>query len=319
MFGKRGIGCLALVAAALLSACASKPSAPPTLSAPIAPATPRPVPPAGAAANLVIPPVGADGSYATINRGLSSDQTVWHVRSAFNVAALNCPGAQGKAIAAGYNQLLHKQRKVLKTAYSGSAKAHSSAASFDTHATRVYNFFAQPSATAAFCRVSEAGIAEANETADFRQYAAAALPRLEAPFLDFYRRYDDYRRDLAAWTAGNGRIAKPVATASAQPAIARPPIPQAAPAASAAPTAGSAAWRVQLGAFSSEKGALSSWSEARAKVSAFASLEPKLENVPAKSLVRLQAGPVRDRAEANKLCATAIAAGQNCLPVAPSL
>jgi len=302
-----------LAAATLLAACASKPPATPTIATPVAPPpTPRPVPPAGAAASLVIPPVGADGHYITINNGLTAEQTMWHVRSAYNVAALNCVGAEGANIVTAYNHLLHKQEKPLKAAYTASRKAHSSATAFDSHVTRVYNFFSQPSVKSEFCRIAQSSIAEANTTSDFRQFAISALPRLEAPFLDFYRRYDEYRRDLAAWTAGQATGARQVQTAAAA-APSRAPAP-AAPAA----VVTAAAWHVQLGAYSSEQGARSSWSEVRAKVSALAALQPKYEKVPAKSLVRLQAGPVADKATANSLCAAAIAAGQNCLPVAPT-
>ena len=56
--------------------------------------------------------------------------------------------------------------------------------------------------------------------AEFTAFAAAALPRLEAPFTDVYRAYDGYRRDLAAWQAqyGTGSYA---ATDGAQ--VAAPP------------------------------------------------------------------------------------------------
>ena len=304
-----------LMVAASLSACASKPVVTASPKPTVVPATPRPTPPNGTASNLVIPPVGADGSYATINRGIGADETVWHLRSALNVAALNCRGTQGLAIVAGYTDLLDNQRKPLKAAYAASAKAQSSAAKFDAHVTRVYNFFAQPPAQQDFCRIAQTVVVEANATspADFKSFAARALPRLETPFTDFYRRYDDYRRDLAAWAARNSAGAPQTQLAAATPAPARRA------AAPIAPAVAVAGWRVQLGAFSSEESALSSWTEVRGRISALSDLEPRLEKVPAKQLVRLQAGPLRDKAAANSVCATAIAAGQNCLPVAPTL
>ena len=36
----------------------------------------------------------------------------------------------------------------------------------------------------------------------FADWAAAALPRLDQPFVDFYEAYDRYRTDLVAWQAG---------------------------------------------------------------------------------------------------------------------
>ena len=82
----------ALVACGLLAVLSSAPvSSEPAAPAPrTAEATPyRPLPPNGAAYAMTIPAVGADGVRRTINTGLDRDDTIWHVRSAWNVAALN--------------------------------------------------------------------------------------------------------------------------------------------------------------------------------------------------------------------------------------
>ncbi len=74
---------------------------------------------------------------------------------------------------------------------------------FDDDMTRLYNFWAQPAAHAAFCREADAVLRDAAvvEPSDFGQFAAAALPRLERPFLTFFAAVDRYRADLAAWRA----------------------------------------------------------------------------------------------------------------------
>jgi cell division septation protein DedD len=100
-----------------------------------------------------------------------------------------------------------------------------------------------------------------------------------------------------------------------KPAQAAPaPKPAAAKAAAAAarPAGG---WRVQLGAFSSAANAQRQWGTLKGKVGSFASLQPNF--VAAGSVTRLQAGPVPNRAAADKLCAAAKAAGSACFPVAP--
>jgi TPR repeat protein len=96
---------------------------------------------------------------------------------------------------------------------------------------------------------------------------------------------------------------------SSKPALAAP---AARPAAAKAPAGG---WRVQLGAFSSAANAQRQWGSLKGKVGAFASLQPNF--VPAGAVTRLQAGPVPNRAAADRLCAAAKAAGSACFPVAP--
>lgn len=116
-------------------------------------------------------------------------------------------------------------------------------------------------------------------------------------------------------------------TAKPSPQITRTDLPPSKPAAAAAvkPTqirtsAAAAArpaggWRVQLGAFSSAANAQRQWGSLKGKVGAFASLQPNF--VPAGAVTRLQAGPVANRAAADRLCAQAKAAGSACFPVAP--
>lgn len=179
------------------------------------PAPPRPLtppqPPAGASAGLAIPRKDVQGRYVTPNLGLGPAATMWHVRSALNVAALGCRGPQEATLIADYNRLLSDKRAVLAAAFArteADARASEGKAWRDAHdrqMTRVYNFFAQPPAKVGFCAVAVTVAAEAAATpaAAFETFARAALPRLEAPFLDFYVRYDAYRVELAAWRAAN--------------------------------------------------------------------------------------------------------------------
>lgn len=162
-------------------------------------ARPMPRPPASAAPNLTLPAQLADGSYATPNRNLSEAATIWHVRSALNVAVLGCP--QGTALAASYNQLLRVQRDPFKRAH---ATLTAENRNLDATMTRVYNYFSQPPAQRDFCPVATALLAKAVATppADFADFAREALPQLDAPFIAFYRAYDAYRADLALWRTG---------------------------------------------------------------------------------------------------------------------
>lgn len=196
-----------ILAASLLAGCATQQvaKAPPEKT----PVSSRPRAPYGASDNLVTPPLAPDGRYATINHGIGEAETLWHLRAALNVAALGCRGTAEKSIVASYNKFLQRHKKALAAAYAAEKRGYRDrqAVGFDAHMTRVYNFFAQPPAQAPFCREAAAVSAEAATVpqAGLQAFAQSALPRLEAPFTQFYRAYDDYRRALAAWEARHGR------------------------------------------------------------------------------------------------------------------
>jgi cell division septation protein DedD len=97
----------------------------------------------------------------------------------------------------------------------------------------------------------------------------------------------------------------PVRTAAAAPAPVR-----VVPAAAAG-----GRWRVQLGAFGGAGGAQRAWGSLKSRVGALAALQPQY--VPAGAVTRLQAGPLANRAAADRICSAAKAAGSACFPVAP--
>ncbi len=72
--------------------------------------------------------------------------------------------------------------------------------------TRVYNYFALPPAQDRFCDAALVVSAEAlaPETTDLDLFAMQALPRIEREFETFFRAYEQYRTDLAAWDARYG-------------------------------------------------------------------------------------------------------------------
>src|SRR3546814_17542990 len=82
--------------------------------------------------------------------------------------------------------------------------------------TLLYNYFAQPPALPGFCRAASAEVIRlsAIPPADFEAHAGQALARLEAPIVDFYRAYHQYREDLAAWRATHGKEAAAASAAS---------------------------------------------------------------------------------------------------------
>ena len=195
---------------------------------------PMPVAPAMVAASFATPPRAADGRYATPNRDLSAPEALWHLRVALNVAALGCRDADEVATVAGYNALLARGRDPLAAAQAGMAivyrQRHGAAAQArnDDAMTRLYNFFAQPTGHDGFCAAAKAVLLEAAvvEPAALNDYAIAALPRLEAPFLAFFATWDGYRTAMAGWQARHAPARAPVlATASAAPIVPAPAAP----------------------------------------------------------------------------------------------
>jgi hypothetical protein len=171
----------------------------------------RPIQPAGWKYVMAIPPVGADGVRQTVNTGLDENETIWNLRSVWNVAALNCLAGEHEPILAGYSALLKKNAKKLSAVnaaldkkyrtFEGSVSAGRKAR--EVHMTQVYNYFATPAAIPNMCNVA---LAVSNEylqdpPKDLAAFAAATLPRFEAVYLDFFNAYDRYRAESAAWDA----------------------------------------------------------------------------------------------------------------------
>ncbi len=102
----------------------------------------------------------------------------------------------------------------------------------------------------------------------------------------------------------------PAPTAAPAPA---PTPTAAAPVATAAPVQAvvSGDWRVQLGAFSDENKAKNLWNSLEGRVSALTGLQPYL--VKAGGITRLQAGPFATKAQAESMCSSIKAAGNDCI------
>lgn len=137
------------------------------------------------------PPIVASRPSAPINANLSANEALWHVRSALNVAALSCRTAKTSGVAPAYNRMLARHKGVLATANAAEVAPYKArygakwSGAYDVHATRLYNFFAMPTAQVQFCAAAGQVLAKANAmTPDaIIGYAPAALAHLEAPFL----------------------------------------------------------------------------------------------------------------------------------------
>ncbi len=234
----------ALGASALLAGCAAKAPPPPPPPPPppvVVVIPPKPAPPRGAAPGMAVPAIGPDGVRQTINAHLSAAQTTWHLRSALNVAALNCLSANDMEILAGYKILLKTHAKALTAAnraIDSEFKAKYGEAWLrprETYMTQVYNYFALPPTRIEFCTAARtiASQIKTVKKGELDAFAGRSLPQLETIYEGFYRDYDKYRGALASWEA---QYAPYLASGTAAPAPA--PTTVTVPALSPAPVAG---------------------------------------------------------------------------------
>ena len=203
----------AAAAATLLAACATPPPPPPP--PPVVEAIPyRPIPPGGASYAMDIPILGADGVRQTVNTGLNNDETLWHFRSGWNVAALNCLDAEHQPILDGYGAFLRKYARrltatntAIDTQFRGQYPTRNAAIKArEAFMTQVYNYFAMPPARADFCNVT---LAIANEylaapPEDIGEFATVRLALIDTVFERFFQAYEQYRIDSAAWDTRYG-------------------------------------------------------------------------------------------------------------------
>lgn len=214
----------ALALAGALTSCAHRPQV--VEAPPPAPVPPRPVL-ATAYQSVRVPPAAPDGGYLTINHGIGPERTIWHVRAALNVAAISCRGPESAALVAAYNGLLASHKALLgkaNTAVEAEFKTQGTdwQDAHDRYMTRLYNFFAMPQASTAFCAVAATLAPRARETDDaaFPAFAETALVELETPFLTVYRTIDDYKVQVADWDARYGPDAPQTAAAATSPSAA---------------------------------------------------------------------------------------------------
>lgn len=177
----------------------------------------KPVPPEWASPNLNYKSLGADGLRVSVNRNISAAQALWNLRSGYNVAALNCRNARHADILVHYRTFLKAHAKTLR-ATNAKVDAEFRAkhgAGFVKHRekfmTEVYNHFAIPPVQPAFC---DAALAMSKDAAKVKSvnlmaFATTALPSLEIVFDDFYKRYDHYKVEMAAWETKWGKDAVP--------------------------------------------------------------------------------------------------------------
>ena len=203
---------------AALAACATTP--PPPAPPPPPPPPPvavveaepipyRPIPPRGAAYRMDIPARNAAGQRLTVNHDLDESETVWHMRSAWNVAALNCLGPNDKQITDAYGAFLKKfpnglaaANRELDQRYRNQFGAgNAGIRAREEHSTQVYNYFTLPGARTDLCAVARQVAADFEnwEGDDVKAYSALHLPLFEKTYLDFFDEYERYQTASAEW------------------------------------------------------------------------------------------------------------------------
>ncbi len=203
----------AIIMITAVAACAPPPVkvAPPPIIVPPPPPPPpppMPYPPGGAASSMTIPPLALDGIRSTPNRLLTPDENIWHLRSAFNVAALNCQGPVWGQIATEYNKyiVVHKKRltqvgKAIDRAYVARYPGQNGLRVRDSAMTNLYNYFALPPVKAEFCDTTLRRLVEGNAvpSATLTDFSIGALAEVDGIFIRFFDAYLLYERNLAEW------------------------------------------------------------------------------------------------------------------------
>lgn len=162
------------------------------------PAVAQEAPPEGAAPNLTLPRHRADGQFMTPSDDVVGNEALWHLRSALNVAALGCADS---ALAANYNTMLERHAGPLRLANDSVSLHYRQLAgngwadARDRAMTKLYNFFAQVPGHRGFCDVARHVLAEMKQVSprELAHYAEVKLTELQAPFQDFYARYEAWR------------------------------------------------------------------------------------------------------------------------------
>jgi hypothetical protein len=185
----------------------------------------KPVPPEWATPTLAYPPLGSDGLRKSVNRNITPAQTTWNLRSGLNVAALGCQNPEHAAVLVNYRSFLKTHAKTLRAT---NAKVDAEwrakvGAGFikvrEKYMTEVYNHYSIPPVKRAFC---DAALAVSNDaktvkSVDLNAFAARSLPNLEIVFDDFFKRFDQYHADMAAWETKWGKDAVPGSQVIATP------------------------------------------------------------------------------------------------------
>lgn len=205
-----------IVAATVAVAACQTPAPPPPPPPPPAPIAQeripyRPLPPGGASYVMEIPRAGPDGVRQTVNSGVSDDELIWHFRSAWNVAALNCSRAKHQNVVDAYSSYIRDHSRALRRVNArieevyrkqqGSRRAATKAR--EEHMTSVYNFFALPPARQGFCRAALdiSNRALSGQVGDPIAFARDNFSLLTAPFDEFFVEYEQYERASRDWDA----------------------------------------------------------------------------------------------------------------------
>lgn len=206
--------CASVLAIGLASCARKEPPPPPPPPPKVVVIPPKPMPPNGASGNIYLPPADANGLRQSLNRNISTAQMVWNLRSAYNVAALNCGKPQHADILPRYKVFLTAHAKTLN-AFNKKLDAEFKeryGAKFiaprESYITSVYNHYALPPTLTDFCdavaAVTRDGVAI--KSSELEAFAVRSLPSIEVVFDDFYRRYEVYRNDLTLWEAQYGAL-----------------------------------------------------------------------------------------------------------------
>ncbi len=214
---------------------------PPPPPVPVVVIPPRPLPPLNASKLLNPPAKGPDGVRHTVNYQITPAQTLWNLRSAYNVAALDCLRPEHAAILTNYKAFLKANAKTLALAnrtVDAEYRARFGPKFIkprEAYMTQVYNFYALPPTVPQFCDAALAMSSEAATTTPklLSDFAMTQLPKLDMVFDQFFGAYEQWKNDAALWDAryAPSTLAPPLPPAFATPGLGMTILPAQVPAA----------------------------------------------------------------------------------------
>jgi hypothetical protein len=157
------------------------------------------------------PPLAASGLRESVNRNITPAQMVWNLRSAYNVAALNCTGPRHVELIPLYRAFLKTQASARQgqphrgPGIQGQVRRQVRGPARAVHDRRLQPFRAARDDGRVLRRDDGRGPRRRHRAARRAGgFAVRSLPNIEIVFDAFYRRYDQYRTDLAIWKAQYG-------------------------------------------------------------------------------------------------------------------
>ena len=152
--------------------------------------------------NFELPEKDETGAYVTPNSDIGPLETLFHFRSALNVAALSCRAMPGYDLAPKYNSFIKTFAGELRNANIAIERKFarenegSGARVRDSHMTSLYNHFARPATLGSFCPMAQRDLIAVQDLPkeELQAYAEKSLAEMEMIFQEHFQEIESYQQ-----------------------------------------------------------------------------------------------------------------------------